>query len=99
MKENYYWSKNKTLMERLGKKQLIVELKEKAYQLPETLNKYKLELNEDGSLITYTYNAKDGGTGISKLLGAISEAGLVVKDLQINESSLEDIFVNLVKKL
>jgi ABC-2 type transport system ATP-binding protein len=91
--------KTKTLMERLGKKQLIVELKEKAYQLPETLNKYKLELNEDGSLITYTYNAKDGGTGISKLLGAISEAGLVVKDLQINESSLEDIFVNLVKKL
>ncbi len=91
--------KTKTLMERLGKKQLIVELKEKAYQLPETLNKYKLELNEDGSLITYTYNAKDGGTGISKLLGAISEAGLVVKDLQINESSLEEIFVNLVKKL
>ena len=91
--------KTKTLMERLGKKQLIVELKEKAYQLPETLNKYKLELNEDGSLITYTYNAKDGGTGISNLLGDISEAGLVVKDLQINESSLEDIFVNLVKKL
>jgi len=90
--------KTKTLMDRLGKKQLIIELKEKISELPEVLKDYNIELIEDGQCIAYTYSSKDGGTGITKLLQAINEAGLVTRDMQINESSLEDIFVNLVKK-
>jgi ABC-2 type transport system ATP-binding protein len=90
--------KTKTLMKRLGKKQLIIELKEQSYELPPTLDVYQLDLSDNGKLITYTYNPEDGGASVTKLLQSINEAGIVVRDMRINESSLEDIFVNLVRK-
>ncbi len=85
------------LMQKLGKKQLIIELKEPVSELPDSLASYGLELSEDGNLLTYTYDTKGEGTGITALLQAINDAdSLALKDLQTTQSSLEEIFVNLV---
>ena len=86
-----------TLMHKLGKKQLIVELKEPASTLPETLSEYDIELSPDGSTLTYTYDTGADATGITRMLQLISEAGLLLKDIKTTQSSLEDIFVDLVK--
>ncbi len=86
-----------TLMHELGKKQLIVELKEPVSGLPPSLTCYDLMLSDEGSKLTYTYDTMGDSTGITALLQAIHEAGLSLKDLQITQSSLEDIFVDLVK--
>jgi ABC-2 type transport system ATP-binding protein len=86
-----------TLMHELGKKQLIVELKDPASSLPSSLKTYDLVLSDDGSMLTYTYDTMGDSTGITALLQAIHDAGLSLKDLQIRQSSLEDIFVDLVK--
>jgi ABC-2 type transport system ATP-binding protein len=85
------------LMAKLGKKQLIVELKSPASALPESLADYDLSLSEDGGSITYTYSTTADGTGITGLLQRLSEAGLMLKDISTTQSSLEDIFVDLVK--
>ena len=85
------------LMHNLGKKQLIVELKEPASSLPQSLAAYNLILSDDGNMLTYTYDTMSDSTGITALLQAIHTAGLALKDLQIKQSSLEDIFVDLVK--
>lgn len=87
-----------TLMQNLGKKQLIIELKEATSELPKSLNNYNLELSSDGKYLTYTYDTKGESTGITALLQDINNAGLSLKDLQIEQSSLEDIFVDLVKE-
>lgn len=86
-----------TLMHELGKKQLIVELKEPAASLPSALADYDLSLSDDGHKLVYTYDTTGDSTGITALLQAIHDAGLALKDLQITQSSLEDIFVDLVK--
>jgi ABC-2 type transport system ATP-binding protein len=86
----------KVLMHKLGKKQLIVEIKEPIETLPETLQSYDLLLSEDGTQLTYTYDTSGDGTGITALLQTINESGLNLKDMQTTQSSLEDIFVNLV---
>lgn len=86
-----------TLMRELGKKQLIVELKDPASRLPSSLKIYDLVLSDDGNKLTYTYDTMGDSTGITALLQAIYDAGLSLKDLQIRQSSLEDIFVDLVK--
>jgi ABC-2 type transport system ATP-binding protein len=86
----------KALMQKLGKKQLIIELKETLKDLPESLQRYDLSLSEDGTQLTYTYDTSGDGTGITALLQAINESGLSLKDMQTTQSSLEDIFVNLV---
>jgi len=86
-----------TLMHELGKKQLIVELKEPAASLPSALAGYDLSLSDDGYKLVYTYDTTGDSTGITALLQAIHDAGLALKDLQITQSSLEDIFVDLVK--
>jgi len=86
-----------TLMRELGKKQLIIELKEPAVSLPLSLATYDLILSEEGNRLTYTYDTMGDSTGITALLQAIHDAGLALKDLQITQSSLEDIFVDLVK--
>jgi len=86
------------LMHELGKKHMIVELKEAISIVPEALAYYGLELSADGSRLTYTYDPHNTHCGITDLLQAISAAGLVPKDLTTTQSSLEDIFVNLVKK-
>jgi len=88
----------RTLMQKLGKKQLIIELVESVTTLPESLSSYALELSDDGNHLTYTYDTMSDSTGITTLLQDISTAGLSLKDLQTKQSSLEDIFVELVKK-
>ncbi|VAX09051.1 Efflux ABC transporter, ATP-binding protein [hydrothermal vent metagenome] len=87
-----------TLMHNLGKKQLIVELKESVSSLPPSLELYALVLSDNGSKLTYTYDIMSDSTGITAMLQAIQTAGLALKDLQITQSSLEDIFVNIVKE-
>lgn len=86
------------LMEKLGKKQLIIELKEPASELPSSLAIFDLELSEEGTQLTYTYDTKGEGTGITALLQAINDAeNFSLKDLQTTQSSLEEIFVKLLK--
>jgi len=87
-----------TLMHNLGKKQLIVDLKEPAENLPSSLVSDDLELSEEGDQLIYTYDTMSDSTGITDLLQSIRVAGLELKDLHIHKSSLEDIFVDLVKK-
>jgi ABC-2 type transport system ATP-binding protein len=86
-----------TLMRELGKKQLILDLKNPIEVLPQSLVKYRLELSADGNQLTYTYDTHSTRTGITALLQSLSEAGLSMRDLKTSQSSLEDIFVNLVR--
>ena len=85
------------LMHKLGKKQLIIELEEALSAVPDALAPWGLELSAAGCRLTYTYDPRKTQTGIDGLLQAIGEAGLVLKDLNTTQSSLEDIFVNLVR--
>jgi ABC-2 type transport system ATP-binding protein len=84
------------LMQKLGKKQLLIELKQPIAELPSTLADYNLETSADGTQLTYTYDTRGERTGITSLLQALHEAGLALKDLKSSQSSLEEIFVSLV---
>lgn len=84
------------LMSSLGKKQLMVDLRAPIEQIPESLSSFDLELSEEGQRLTYTFDTQSDRTGITALLQAMNEAGLGLKDLNTSQSSLEDIFVNLV---
>jgi len=84
------------LMDSLGRKQLIVDLRSPISELPASLGDFDLELSSDGQRLTYTFDTQGAKTGITALLQAVSEAGLGLKDLNTSQSSLEDIFVNLV---
>ncbi len=86
-----------TLMHELGKKQLILDLKHPIEALPESLAKYRLEVSADGNQLTYTYDTHSSRTGITALLQSLNEAGLSMRDLRTSQSSLEDIFVTLVR--
>lgn len=86
-----------TLMRELGKKQLVLDMKQPIESLPESLAKYNLEISADGSQLTYTYKTHASRTGITALLQSLNEAGLAMKDLQTSQSSLEEIFVELVR--
>lgn len=85
------------LMRKLGKKQLIIDLREPVSVLPIGLADYNLELLDGGAALAYTYDTEAEATGITKLLQRISEQGLVLKDIKTVQSSLEDIFVDLLK--
>ena len=85
------------LMDKLGRKQLIVQLAEPLQQLPGSLNYEALELANDGWSLIYTYDANQESTGIAELLRKLSEEAIDFKDLHSRQSSLEDIFVDLVK--
>lgn len=85
-----------TLMDKLGKKQLVIELKNSISEIPTELNEYGLELSPNGSKLTYTFDARQERTGMTTLLSSLSESGLIVKDLNTQQSSLEDIFVDIV---
>lgn len=87
----------KVLMHKLGKRELIVELDEAVNNIPETLSVWALELSNEGNLLTYTYDSLEKKSGIADLLRAIGDAGLLLKDVKTSKSSLEDIFVDLVK--
>ena len=84
------------LMQKLGKKQLLIELKQSIDKLPSTLADYNLEISTDGTHLTYTYDTRGERTGITSLLQALHEEGLSLKDLKSSQSSLEEIFVSLV---
>ncbi len=86
------------LMHKLGKKQLVLELQRPLEVLPESLSAFLLVLSEEGSRLTYTYDAQGDRTGIAQLLNDLREAGIEFKDLVTTQSSLEDIFVKLVKE-
>ncbi|MEL7345112.1 MAG: ABC transporter ATP-binding protein [Pseudomonadota bacterium] len=86
------------LMKRMGQKDLTVELQTPIKAIPVSLSKYDLELGEGGATLKYTYDTKSERTGITQLLSALSAEGLVLKDLQTHQSSLEDIFVSLVRE-
>src|SRR6185436_17228445 len=88
----------KELMRKLGKKQLTLQLQEKLTTLPPGLEPYQLELTPDGAALIYTYDTQAERTGITSLLKDLSEAGIRFKDLDTTQSSLEEIFVNLVKR-
>jgi ABC-2 type transport system ATP-binding protein len=87
-----------TIMHKLGKKQLIIELKQSVVAVPEVLSDWDLELSSDGSQLTYTYDPHNPRTGIAGLLDAIKDAGLALKDVNTSQSTLEDIFVSLVRE-
>ncbi|WP_346950505.1 ABC transporter ATP-binding protein, partial [Dyella sp.] len=85
------------LMRKLGKKQLSISLKAPIQALPEGLDDYALELADDGATLTYTFDAQSDDTGIAVLLRKLGDRGVDFKDLHTMESSLEDIFVSLVR--
>ena len=86
------------LMRKLGRKQLTLQLQSPLERVPESLVPYRLELNSDGDELIYSYDTQGERTGITTLLQDLSQAGIRFKDLQTNQSSLEEIFVNLVRE-
>ncbi|WP_437882829.1 ABC transporter ATP-binding protein [Pseudomonas sp. LRF_L74] len=85
------------LMRKLGKKQLSVQLKQPLGAIPEALAGYPLELADGGHALVLTFDSQHEHTGIAELLRDLDRNGIDFKDLQSSESSLEDIFVNLVR--
>lgn len=85
-----------TLMRKLGRKQLTLLLHQPVSAVPDALAGFNLERSENGTALTYTYDTQAEPTGIATLLRKLSEAGIRLKDLQTRQSSLEEIFVNLV---
>ena len=86
------------LMKKLGGKRLIVELREPVAAVPDALKAYDLTRSEDGLHLTYEYDSKAERTGITRLLGDIQGAGLSLADVSTSQSSLEDIFISLVRE-
>ena len=86
-----------TLMQRLGTKQIRIELQSLPETIPEELSKYELEIDKTGNALIYTYDATGGRTGITSLFSDLKSAGLVLCDVQTYQSSLEEIFVDLIK--
>ncbi|MEA2939758.1 MAG: type transport system ATP-binding protein [Bradyrhizobium sp.] len=85
------------LMQKLGKKRLTLHLQGRIDAVPEALAAYHLELSDDGRGVTYTYDTKGERTGITSLLSDLRNAGVRISDLDTRQSSLEDIFVSLVR--
>jgi len=85
------------LMHKLGKKQLTLQLHTRLDSIPATLSAHNLALAGDGSELIYTYDSQGERIGIATLLQDLADAGIAFKDLHTTQSSLEDIFVNLVK--
>ena len=88
----------KELLKKMGHKKLTIVLQEKLNQIPNNLSKYNLELGEDKMSVKYTYNVQAKQTGITNLLQDLKDTGIKLKDLKTEQSTLEKIFVNLVKE-
>ncbi|AMS41693.1 multidrug ABC transporter ATP-binding protein [Aminobacter sp. Y103A] len=86
------------LMRKLGRKQLTLQLQQPLEQVPPALSSHGLELSEDGNELIYTYDTQGERTGITALLKDLNDAGIRFRDLQTKQSSLEEIFVNLVSE-
>ena len=85
------------LMKQMGTKELHIQLQDTITSIPDSLGSYDLSINDDKTGLIYSYDTKAERTGITSLLSDISAVGLVLRDLQTAQSSLEDIFVDLVK--
>jgi len=88
----------KELIKKMGHKKLTVELQDEIIKIPEGLSKYNLDIGKNNMSLVYTYNVQAEKTGITDLLKGIKDAGLRLKDLITEQSSLEKIFVDLVKE-
>lgn len=86
------------LMAQMGQKQMVVELTDAVTAIPAALSAYNLDLSDDGLQLIYTYDTKSDRTGITGLLNDIQKAGLQMRDMKTQQSSLEDIFVGLVEE-
>ena len=86
------------LMKKLGRKELTLELAQPLAAIPGQLSGFDLELSADGGELTYSYDTQAERTGITRLLAAVADAGLRFRDLRTSQSSLEQIFVELVRK-
>ena len=87
-----------TLMKKLGKRELALHLNEPLTAIPAALADLNLELQEQGSVLVYRFDAGGEATGISRLLNRLGGEGIGFHDLQTSETSLEEIFVSLVKE-
>jgi ABC-2 type transport system ATP-binding protein len=87
----------RTLMKKLGKKQLTVHLPAPMAELPASLVAMGVQLRDAGSTLEYTFDSAQEATGIPALLARLAEAGIAYTDLNTRQSSLEDIFVSLVR--
>jgi ABC-2 type transport system ATP-binding protein len=87
-----------SLMQRLGQKQLTIELQDPLKDLPSKLSDYDIVLAVDRKSLIYTYNMRSGRTGINQILSNLTQSGIIVKDIQTKQSSLEDIFMSLVSE-
>ena len=85
------------LMSKLGKKQMILDLTVAIKTIPNALGEFELDLSGDGQQLTYTYDTQAERTGITTLLSALHDTGIRFNDLNTTQSSLEEIFVNLVR--
>jgi ABC-2 type transport system ATP-binding protein len=85
------------LMRKLGKKQLTLELQVRLPAIPETLRKHNLTLADSGTELIYTYDTQGERTGITALLADLAQTGIRFRDLRTHQSSLEDIFVDVVR--
>jgi ABC-2 type transport system ATP-binding protein len=85
------------LMKKLGKKQLTLQLQTPLVEIPPELAAYPLELSADGAQLVYTFDAQGDRTGIAGLLRRLGDQGIDFRDLHTSESSLEEIFVSLVR--
>jgi len=86
------------LMSRMGQKKIRIDLMVSVKNIPDKLKNYDLDLTKDGKSLTYTYDTKSERTGITGLLNDLQAAGLQMRDVQTQQSSLEDIFVGLVQE-
>ena len=84
------------LMHKLGKRQLLIELEKAITKIPDSLSEWNLDISASGEQLTYTYDPLKSKTGVAELLRAIDVAGLLLKDVNTSQSSLEDIFIDLV---
>ena len=87
-----------SLMQKFGQKILNIELQKRLNQLPKEFIQENVKLSDDGLTLTYIYDTKQKKTGITKLLSNLSKSGINLRDIQTDQSSLEEIFVNLVKE-
>ena len=88
----------KELIKKMGHKKLSIELQKKITEIPKDLLKYNLEIGDEHMSLIYTYNVQAEKTGITDLLQSLKDNGLKLKDLKTEQSTLEKIFVNLVKE-
>ena len=86
------------LLNKMGTKTLTIELNSKIKSIPNSLSSYNLQLSSNGMSITYNYKKQEEKTGITSLLVDLKKAGITLKDLDTNQTSLEEIFVDIVRK-